>query len=209
MTTDEMIAQIASLLGKIGTVIDSEILLELKLAQIKAERSPELPWFLEVEKETTMTIGEPRVQLPVDFLRERERSAYYVQLTDSSLVRLVKDDLDDLRVTYPVSGTGQPKFYDIMGGYLWAYPAPDQAYTVQMHYSKRDTELALADSGNLWSTYYPDMLMGLAGQRACMAMRAFDVKPLFDEMVSLAANQIIVDNVARETTNREDSYGGG
>jgi len=209
MTTDEMIESLQSLLGDIGTVMDSTLLTELKLAQIKAERSPELPWFLFLEETTTTTIDEPRVELPTGFLRETEESHYFVVTTTGEYIALKKEDLATLRSKYEDEESGLPEYYAILGSYLWCYPKPDAEYTVSMHYASKDSTLATGDSGNLWSTYYPDLLIGLAGQSACTAFRALDIKPRFDEMAALAAQQIITDNVAREMTNREDSYGGG
>jgi hypothetical protein len=183
-------------------------LVELRLAQTKAERGPILPWFLIKQKKATMTIGEPRVAVDSVFLRETEKSAYYV-VDEGRYYKLIKDDLDNLRPEYEHADNGFPKYYDLLNGYLWAYPKPDKAYEVRMHYPTADTTLATGDSGNLWSTYYPDLLIGLAGLNLSTTFRALDVKPRFDEMVAEARRQMVVDETAREITNFEGNYGGG
>jgi hypothetical protein len=207
MTTDEMIVNLQGLLGNIGTILDARMLVELKLAQTKAERGPILPWFLIKNKYATI-VGEPRVALDTDFLRETEMSAYYV-VNEGRYYKLLKDDLDDLRPEYEHQDNGFPKYYGLLNGYLWAYPKPDSAYRVEMQYATADTVLATGDSGNLWSTHYPDLLIGLAGQNLAVTFRALDVKPRFDDMVKEARTQMLMDNTAREVVNFEASYGGG
>ena len=206
MTTDEMIANLASLLGNIGTVLDTQILTELKLAQIQAERGPLLPWFLVTEAFTLTTAGTTELALPDNFLREVEAGGFAV-IKDGKFEAMCKMTLDDLREEYEGEASGQPEYYAFVGSQLSLFPTPDDAYKVQMHFYKNDIVLATGDSGNLWSTYYPDLIMGLAGQNLSIHFRAMDVKPRFDEMVMTARQQLVIENTAREMTNREMFFG--
>ena len=204
-----MIANLRSLLGKIGTVLDAEILVELKLAQTQVERGPILPWFLIKEKYAKLTVDEPRVAIPTDFLREAEESALYAISTAGTWTPLDKDHLDNLRKEYEGQTSAIPEKYMLLGGYFWCYPIPDSTYTVRMNYYAADTALATGDSGNLWSTYYPDLLMGLAGQNLAIHFRALDIKTRFDEMVLVARQQMLQDETGRELANFEGLMGGG
>lgn len=203
MTTDEMIANLQSLLGKIGTVLDSEILVELRLAQTQVERGPTLPWFLIKDKKADTVVGEPRLAVPIDFLREAEYSALAILNTDNEFVILDKADLDDLREAYAGENQGLPEDYGLLGGQFWLFPVPDAIYTVKMQYYAQDAQLATGDSGNLWSTYYPDLLMGLAGVNLCLHLRALNIMPRFEQMVTVARQQMIADETAREAANRQ------
>lgn len=204
MTGNEMISTIAELLGRIGTALDAQILLQLKLAQRIAERGPTLPFFLHKEASGTLTIGEPKLAIAEDFLREVEPGDFGI--TAESKYRLLRKwDFDSLRSAYtgetPAVGDG----YALKGAYFWIYPIPDQAYPYVYTYYARDSAIAADDNENLWSLNYPDLLMGLAGQKLCAIIRALEVKPVFDEMASLALKQLIADETAREVANLERS----
>lgn len=205
MTTDEMISQLGSLLGDIST-LDAQILTELRLAQTQAERGPLLPWFLLKEAYTLTSAGSGVIEIPDDFLREAEDGGFAVIL-DGKFENLCKYGLDDLREEYEGEASGRPEYYALLGTEFWVFPLPDAEYRIQMHYYKKDTQLAVGDSGNLWSTYYPDLLIGLAGQNLCLHQRTLDIKPRFDEMVMVARQQLVVDNTAREMQNMEMSFG--
>lgn len=206
MTTNELITSLASLLGNIGTGLNAQILTELKLAQTQLERGPVLPWFLATEAYALSTVNEPKLALPVDFLREMEDGGFAVMVNNQFLA-MCKHTLDDLREEFEGQATGQPAYYGLLGTQFWLFPTPDDAYRVQMHYYGKDTTLAVDDTGNLWSSHYPDLLIGLAGQNLCLHQRTLDIKPRFDEMVMAARQQLAIDQAAREVANMEMSFG--
>lgn len=212
MTTDEMISAMQAYLGNIGTILDSQILVELQLAQTQCERGPIWPAFLKDQRQYLTTADEPRVQLPAGFLKEVENDALYV-LFNGDYIALKKDYLQDLRdefegVSATTAGVTAPTYYALEGNYFWIYPTPSETVTLRMHYYKQDTTLALGNSNN-WSTYYPDLLMGLAGQNLSSSFRAPEIKPRFDEMVMVARRQMLQHETGREVANMEQSYGGG
>jgi len=206
MNTDELVSSLASLLGNIGTVLNDQIFAELKLAQVQMERGPLLPWFLVKEAGTSTVAGEGKLSLPSGFLREAEGGGFAI-LQDSKFLPLTKWDLDDLREEFE-GLTGRPEYYALLGTQFWLYPVPSEVYSIQVHYYGAEPVLALGGEGNLWSQYYADLLIGLAGQNLCIHQRTLDIKPRFDEMVMLARQQLVIEHTAREMKNLELEFGG-
>lgn len=208
MTTDEMITTLQYMLGHINSVMDAHILAELQLAQLKAERGPELPWQLITTETGNTTPASAVIALPADFLKEVEGSHLYLTIS-SSLIRLTKKPLDDLREKYSGVENSYPGYYAILGSEFHIYPISAESLPYEFQYYAKAATPATGDSGTTWSLYYPDLLMGLAGQSLCVTRRALDIKPRFDEMVAMSWRQINVENTAREVANTEDAYGGG
>lgn len=208
MTPSEMIDNLASMLGEIGTILDSQSLVELKLAQIQAERGPVLPWFL-VTPQTASTIADTEaLALPPGFLRAVEGGHLFVTSSSGKKTRLRRKDYDYLTSQYSSSDTGQPKYYAILGSQIYLFPTPDAAYTISYVSYIADEVLTADGSANNWSTYYPDLLMGIAGLRLTEHQKEHIARPRFEEMVASALRQLEQDETARENTNREDEFGG-
>lgn len=216
MTTDEMITHLQSLLGKIGTVLDTQILQELKLAQIFLESRGELPWFLLKEKYASTVADEARLAIPTDFLLEAEESALWYVTSEGAFKVIKKGEQDTLRAYWNNDGTSDddtkgPRAYALVNGYFFLYPTPGEVYTVRMYYYASDTVLATGDSGNLWSTHFPDLLMGLAGQNLLVHFRENDPNVIsrVNSMAAAGERRLIGKITAREMANMEMSYGGG
>lgn len=206
MTTDEMLENLASMLGNIGSGLNSVILFELKIAQIKAERGKTLPWQLIVEGTTTTQIDVPRITVPEDMLRAVEYGAFGVEV-NGVYTPLKKEYMDEQQEKYAGVGSGVPEKYALIGGQLYLFPPPNDAYTVRFNYYKKDTVLVAGGESNIWSTNYPDLLMGLAGVNLCAHQRTMDILPVFTAMIKAAYDELMVANTAWEIANMEMTRG--
>lgn len=219
MTPDDMVTHIASLLGNVGTTINSQILQDLKNAQVELEGRGTLPYQLLKEASATTTSGEPRVAVPDDFLKEYEESALYFVDSDGYFNALCKGFQDDNRTYWNRDYSGDddtegPKAYSLVAGYFFLYPTPSAAYTIRMYYYAKDSVLDSGGAANLWSTHYPELLMGMAGRNALMHSGVLlEEKQValarFEQMAQEGMRRLIASNTAREVANMELSYGGG
>jgi len=158
-----------------------------------------LPWFLRTEVTTiTTSIGEERVPLPPDFLREYEEDAlyYFNPAADPTIGQnqwrpLWKDDIQANRIKYGAlwpqfTGSASPsdssnaaewfewgpKAYSLDGNYFRIFPLPQQVYTLKMIYYARDAALSpTVDSENKWLHNASEVLMGEAGYQMAHTAR--------------------------------------
>ncbi len=210
MLRDEAISRIQRRLGFRSDLV-SAITEAIQDAQMRAEDSPTLPWFLITEVSSiTTTIGEERVQLPSDFLREYEDDALYyfnAAATDDAdkWVELPKDDLDFLRRKYP--GSGAPKAYTIAGDYFRIFPTPDAVYTLKSMYYQAD--LVLTDNvENLWLKHAPFMLINDAGNEIAADIGNKEAAAKFASGYQRALLALAGENEARKHENRRYVMGG-
>lgn len=208
MTPDEMVAHLASMLGNVGDTLDSQALTELKLAQIQAERGPVLPWFLVQQTQDSTVAEQENLAFPTGFLRAVESGHLFITSTAGVKTRLRRKDYDYLQGKYSGSASGQPVYYAALGSQFYFFPTPDVAYTITFFAYTADDVLESGGAANLWSTYYPDLLMGIAGLRLTEHQKEHMARPRFEEMVASALRQLEQDETARENTNREDEFGG-
>ncbi len=198
---------------KLGFRTDQEtnIINALQDAQAKLELRPLLPWFLRSEmSEETTTIGEERLAIPTDFLREDEENALW--LFDSAAsddedvwTELIKDDESVLRNKFPGSGT--LKAYAIRGLYFILFPTPDAVETVKLVHFKGD---ALLDTNieNNWLKYASDLMIGLAGKDIATTLRDADAIAIFKDMITEGQEQLAIDTEARRHENQRYIIGG-
>ena len=156
-----------------------------------------LPWFLRTEITTiTTTIGEERIDLPSDFLREYEEDALYwfnpaadPSVMQNRWIPLFKNDIQYNRERWgnmwalpPASPSDSqaanewfewgPKAYSLDGNYFRIFPIPQQVYTLKMIYYARDTPLdPNTDTENKWLKNASGVLMGEAGWQMAATAR--------------------------------------
>ena len=147
MKRHELVRVVASKLGNI-TDIDDLIAYTMKMVQREAEQWPTMLWFLLTEKASTVTRkAEPRIPVPVDFLREYEEGCLLIESGDSWKCL---DKVDFEAVTGKTS-QGTPCQYALTGDYFRLYPVPDGIYTLRMIYYAAEPELESDDSTNEWT----------------------------------------------------------
>ena len=179
---------------------ETEIIAALQDAQVMLERGATLPWFLQSEVASIVTVdGEERVPLPTDFLREWEDDPlwYFVAGSggdDDTWTELAKDDLALLRSKYP--GEGAPVAYALDVKYFRIFPAPDDAYTLKIIYFKKDAVLT-ANIENQWLTYFPYLVIGEAGILLSAGLRDANALAIFQKWADEWRARMLVENEAR------------
>lgn len=193
MTRDEAVAQVQIGIG-FRSDLTAKVQFMLLQAQIWAEKLPNLPWFLETEYETSTTaptttdgggntIYEERVQLPSNFLREKENErlqilrpgsdaqgyqdlvkrdhAYLQKYYQREVPYDLTDDTTGLSYrSYAIASLhGVPRMYCISKDYWRLFPRPDAAYPLRIIFYKKDAALS-SDIENLWLLHYPYLLIG-------------------------------------------------
>lgn len=212
MTRDEAVALVKGRLSnRKDADLDPLIVAEMKLAQIKLESALTLPWFLLSEmSETTTDIGDERVELPEDFLREpEEETALWRYDTDSSNDKwkeLSKDAYDKLKVKH--DETGAPLAYALVGNYFRLKPTPDKEYPIRMIYYKRDQSLDSGATENKWLKNTPDLLIAETGfVIASQYLKDQESALIFSEQLKEARTRYSSFWTAREQAGRSYTKG--
>ena len=213
MTLTEMREYLTAVLGRSGTSLNTTITAALDLAQRQMEGGAQLPWFLISEVATaTATIGDERLELPNNFLREvEEEGALFVYYDagdgENEWKPLVKRDNDYLRSLYSdsVADRGRPVYYALVGNYFKLYPIPDIAYPMRMLYYKADTLFsnltAQELTANQWSTWAPDVILAMAGTHLANRFRDAKAKQLMAQDLQPAISRMWVEDEARRQAN--------
>lgn len=180
--------------GEIDSVIRELITQELEL-------EPELPWFLlSEEAEANTAIGDDRLAVPTDFLREYEYGALWLKESDGTLTALPKYEMDVL--VRELRGSGKPRAYALTGKYFRLFPTPDQQYTVRMVYYKRSAALNADTDTNEWLTEVPWLVV--AGAARVVAEQYLRDGPLADRLQAeyqRARMRLMVADEARRNAN--------
>jgi hypothetical protein len=124
-----------------------------------------LPWFLETEMASTMTVaGERRVPLPGDFLMEVEEQHLYYVSPEGKDVMLGKADYDFLMNRYTSTAAGPPKHY-ALGAQFYLFPVPDGIYKIRQRYYAMDTSMVQANAETKWLRYASDLVIAVTGKQ--------------------------------------------
>ena len=210
MTRDEAVLRTQTALG-FRTDKATEIITALQDAQLEAERGPELPWWLVTEVASRDTvIDEERIPLPTDFLREYEGGALWyfdgaATKPEDVWRELIKETVDELRVTFP--GEGTPCAYALDECYFRIFPTPDAIYTLKMRYYKQAVALD-SNIENDWLKHEPFLLIGKAGQRIAAGLRDANAVQIFQQYELEAFQRMLRETRAREDANSNYVMGG-
>lgn len=195
MTRDEIETEIRNKLAYNTGLSSSLIVTSINNAQNLLEEGPILPWFLESDYVSlTTTIGDEKVALPTNFIREVEEKAlwYYDSTADSPWVELAKNVLEDNRTTFNTANTisGPPKSYSIQGSNIRVFPKPDAVYTLKFIYYKHEDLLTAGSDTNDWSTNFPYLLIGKAGGLLAMDSRDKDGMQIFSAIEAMEMDRL-------------------
>jgi hypothetical protein len=193
-----------------------------------------MPWFLRTEVSTiTTTIGEERVPLPTDFIREYEEDALYwfnpnadPTIYQNYWLPLWKDDIQFNRQKYgalwynipPASPSDTqtsnswfecgPRAYSLDGNYFRIFPTPQQVYTLKMIYYAQDAVLNPAiDSENKWLEHASDILIGEAGYQVAATARDDNRIQYFQTIRDEGVARLFVYTEAQQHENRTYKMG--
>ena len=202
-------AAISLLLARLGNrdpvEWESTALSEMQLAQANLEGDATLrPWFLVTESaQSTLTVGDSRVELPSDFLDEVEDSALEVyEETSAKWSPLKKGDWDTLVAKYRDHDPAIPKRYAALGEYFRVQPVPDLAYATRMIYFARDT-VPSTDIENKWLKWASDLLIAEAGvSMALYHVKDPDLVAGFQAQILAARNRLKIATEARMHSNQ-------
>jgi len=180
-------------------------------AQRQLEEMSELPWFLESEiSSISAVIGEERIPVPSDFLRENVESAffYYNASASPAWVPLSKHSLPELRQAYGTADANAPEAYALQGKYFRIFPTPDAAYTLKLVYYQRQAALTGDNDSNDWSVEAPWLLIGTAGLSVAENNRDAAAVKIFSDIAIREAARLLVRSEAREHAGQVYQRGG-
>lgn len=167
MTGKEILDILMGRLGRDSPEFRAKTLLEMKLAQEdRLEKRATLPHWLITERADTVTeIGEPRLFLPSDFIREVEDMNLMLVEEDGNELDLGKRGWDEALVEYDDADTGEPAIYTMRGNYVHLRPTPDAVYTIRFpgYYARQPAPIDDASFTNAWLTHASSLIIGLTG----------------------------------------------
>lgn len=209
MLRDDAVARIQDRLG-FTTALADKAQRALFDTQEELEHDDALPWFLIEEMSEIQTqIGEERIVVPSNFLREYDPSALYLYIPElageeNEWKELKKQDISFLRKRYP--GEGPPQGYALVNQYFRLRPTPDDTYTIKQIYYKQDAKLT-SNIENLWLKHASELMIGRAGAKLT-GTRDRDAISEFQRMEARGRRRMIVDNIARAANGSRYIMGG-
>jgi hypothetical protein len=151
----------------------------------------------------TTTVGNRYLTLPDDF-----KAPLSLRVVDGEY--LINKDVSFIREAFPGSVQSAPRYYGLFDDdTIIMGPIPDQAYSVELHYSYEPASLTAAgDDGTTWlSENAQDALLYASLVQAYTYMKGEeDIIKNYDSQFSLAINRL--KNLG-EARNRKDVYRGG
>ena len=208
MTLDDMKALLAGRLGQ-RTDIDEMIYSEIRQAQRALEKTPPYPWFLQAV--ATVDSDASTTFLPDDFIELLEDIIYIRKPTNSTTYynRSVLVYGAHLEHVTMEPGFGTPRNFFIIGSVIALTPAPEQSYTFDIPYYKRDVPLTGGSSENLWSTRAEDLLISEAGWHVARNIRDNEAATLFGQDRAEARRRIAQESTSRLESTRRAVIGSG
>ena len=142
---------VANYLGR--SDLTSQIPDFISLAELRLSRDIRTRRMLKTST-ATMTVGDPTVGLPSDFLAIR---AVYIQGLTRTVVTYLSPSV--FSSNSRADQAGLPVFYTLRANELEFAPYPDSAYVVQMLYYFKPTALSVSNTSNEFLANYPDALL--------------------------------------------------
>jgi hypothetical protein len=211
MDRDTAVSRVQRQLG-FRTDLNEQIVDAMQDAQVQLEAEETLPWFLQSEISSISTVvGEERVKLPSDFIREWEDDPLWYFNSSAEEDEDVWNELDKgtdlgvLRRTY--SGEGPPQAYHLTADYFRVFPTPDEIYTLKMTYYKNALVLD-TNIENVWLKYFPWLLIGKAGVSLASSLRDKNALTVFAALELTNHTAMVHDTEARRHANKRYIMGG-
>lgn len=198
----------ARLGNRTSSVLRGNCLKEMVGVQEILEGAPDLPWFIISEAtwgETT--VGDRRVKLPGDFIREVEEAPLMYRDVDGEDHEIVKGEYQDLEREYSTVATGTPLHYAFRGDYLVLFPTPDAVYELRFphgYYARQDPPQDLESSHNPWFRYVSDLILAMTGSIvAGQYLKDVELVGQFASQKAEAENRFVRLMTAHEEANRD------
>lgn len=183
-------------------VVRASAVWELNRAIDQLETGAILPWFLEKEHQFQTVVGEPRYDLPADFLREYEEGALSFYYQGSLLLRTSKVAKEDLDYSSAEPTVG----YSLFGGKILIAPKPDVVYDCVWEYYASSSEVVdnAQAVANVWLIYAYNWVTNAAlEQIAAFHLQAPDMASGFAAKAREARDAVWRAHEARQHTNRD------
>ena len=150
-TYSDLQTSVANYLGR--SDLTSQIPDFITLAELRLSRDIRTRRMLKTST-ATMTVGDPTVGLPSDFLAIRD---VYIQGLPRTVVSYLSPSA--FSSNSRADQAGLPVFYTLRANELEFAPYPDSAYTVQMLYYFKPAVLSVSNTSNEFLANYPDALL--------------------------------------------------
>lgn len=145
------------------TGLGSAIVEELKLAQVRHEQAPTLPWFL-LASATPVTVADTQtVAVPTGYIRDWDEGGLFYTDSEGEQHEIQKKDYNMLKRDPDFAVTGAPQYYALVGSSYYLFPTPDAVYNLSTFYYKNAALLAADNTENSWLLYAPEVLLNAAG----------------------------------------------
>lgn len=209
LTKAEAIARVQQGLGFRSDKSD-EIELELRLAQSELEKGQTLPWWLLSDTTTLSGSADTEtVALPTGFLRfDEEVDLYYTAPSISPRTVLIGSPVDYsqlklLRVDESTGEvlTGASRWVAIWKNSLIVSPIPTESFTLTGSWYVADEDIGDLQPAetNLWLTYAPLVVVGMAGMSIAADLEYGAAAEKFNAMYSMANARLIADAELRKS----------
>lgn len=186
MTLETIIDLISFRLGN-RKGLDTQIVSEINLLQIKEERSGrDLPWFLEVRDDPLIVPTSQSKAVPTGFLR-----MISVFKTTTEYDKVPREKLK-------LEGAAGCSLFAISKSTLYLPDEDTDSVTLDIDYYKEDTVLSDSADTNGWTNNAPDILISAAGAKIAKFLRDVEAFQLFTEDLGAARAELVTEIVARE-----------
>mgnify|MGYP001810940934 CR=1 FL=1 len=150
-TYQNLLDSVANYLGR--SDLTSQIPDFVTLAELRLARDIRTRRMLKTAT-ATMTVNDPTVGLPSDFLSIRD---VFIQGLPRTVVSYVSPSIFSSNAR--ADQIGLPVFYTMRGNELEFAPKPDSAYVLQMLYYFKPVVLSSGNTSNEFLANYPDALL--------------------------------------------------
>jgi hypothetical protein len=206
ITKSKAIARIQRGLG-FRTDLEDDILLELRQAQTMLEQGQSLPWWLRIDSSLSATANVSTITIPTGFIRFDEDVEPWVIDTTTGKRNVVKvmdyDQLLSLSWDEDTSAvaTGTITGLAIRQSTFIVAPTPTEATTVYAawYFADDDLESLDDDDSNLWLTYAPLVIVGMAGVAMAKDIKDQDATQTFTQMYDNANTRLVYDIELRKS----------
>lgn len=183
---------------------DSVIDLFITFSENRILRDIDLDVFKK-EATSTLTVGDRFLSAPSDILTHR----YMMITVDGDQKMLELKDTSFMKEYWPDSSqTGEPKFYAVWSdSQFYIAPTPDEAYTVQLGYLYRPTQLSSSNTETWISKNAPEALLyACLTQAYSYAKGPFEMVQMYEQNYQNAVSALGIEQQGRR---RRDEYRDG
>lgn len=177
----------------------------VQLAEERIYNSVQIP-ALRQNSTATMTIGNKYMALPSDWLSTFSLAVF--NPTNNEYTYLLNKDVNFIRASYPdADDMGRPQYYAIWDdSTMLLGPAPDLAYTAELHYNSYPPSIVNAGTSWLGDNYENVLLYGSLREGYLYLKGEQDMMNYYEQRYQEAIQQLMR---LGDGLNRQDAYRSG